>query len=230
MQCGRSPCEAGEYGNRAARADANAQFGAAANQHVADPTHRVRPIRISVWIAPREVRGSGYRDLALDEFVIGFKVLIGDGPVGAHAVFGIDAKIGWVKTWSKRCPVDRAAAYALAAIVGSQGKWIPAARYSQIVPVKIVGAGLIAYPVSFGIPEGTSLKPHHAETRASQPLQQHAPGGSHADKTVINRLGWFVPPHVPVNALKRAESMALINRGVKGAAERSVQCVPPWPG
>ena len=54
-----------------------------------------------------------------------------------------------------------------------------------------MGAGLVADPIAFGIPEGPRFQSDDAETGARQSLQQDSTCRSNADDAVINLLGHF---------------------------------------
>ena len=64
-----------------------------------------------------------------------------------------------------------ASADAFAAVVCAEGERIGAAGDARLFPVKLVGAGFIADPVSFGVPEGASLKSDHVESGAREALK-----------------------------------------------------------
>ena len=80
----------GQDRHRASRADTNAELGAASNEHIADAAQWVRTIRIPMWIAPGEISWPGDRNFALQQFVVGLKVVVRDRPVGSDAVLRIE--------------------------------------------------------------------------------------------------------------------------------------------
>ena len=98
-----------------------------------------------------------------------------DRPVGAYSIPCVNLEIRGMEPRSKSRPVHRAAA-ASTAVVRAQRKRIGAAGDARLFPVKLVGAGLIADPVSFRIPERAGLKSDHIKSCACEPLQQDASG------------------------------------------------------
>src|SRR5581483_389530 len=128
---------AGVDGNRTARADPNAQGATSFNEDVANPSHRMRSVRIAMRIAPGEVGGTGNRNFFLQQRIIRLEVLIGDGPVGSNAILGVDAKIGWVETRRKACPMDGATTDPFPTIIRAQRNRVLAAGNAQLVPVEL---------------------------------------------------------------------------------------------
>ena len=104
-----------EYCDRASRNRANAEPGASAHQYVTDTTQGMRPVRMSVGIAPRKPCWSGNGNLALQEFVVGLQIPIRDGPIDANAVFRVHTKVRGMKARRESRPMDGASTNALAA-------------------------------------------------------------------------------------------------------------------
>src|SRR5437764_5261603 len=113
----------------------------------------MRPVRISVRISPREVGWTGHWNFSLQEFVVGFQVLVGDGPICADSVFCVHPKIRWMEARSERRPMNGATAHAFAAVIFAQRERIFAAGNPQIVPVEFVRSLFVADPISFRVPE-----------------------------------------------------------------------------
>ena len=114
---------AAENGHRAAGAHAHPELRAPANQHVADAAHRMRSVGVAVRIAPREIR-SRHRHFSFHEFVIRLEVPVGERPIHADAILGMNLEIRRMKARCEGSPVHRASADALAAIVCSQSQRI----------------------------------------------------------------------------------------------------------
>ncbi len=72
---------------------ADAEFGAAAYENIADTTKRMRSVRMPVRITPGKPCRACDGDFSLKQFVIGLQIPIGDGPVRANTIFGIHAEI-----------------------------------------------------------------------------------------------------------------------------------------
>src|SRR6185437_7538017 len=98
----------------------DAKLGAPANQHIPNPAHRVRAIRMAVWISPGIICWASNWYFAFEQFIVGLQVPIGHGPIGANAIFCVDTEIGRMKTRREGCPMYGAAANTLSAIVGAQ--------------------------------------------------------------------------------------------------------------
>ncbi len=84
---------AGVDRHRPTGSDANAQLCTALDQHITHPAQRVRPVGIAMWVAPGKIGRAGDRQLALQQFIVGLHILIGDRPVGPHAILAVDAEI-----------------------------------------------------------------------------------------------------------------------------------------
>src|SRR5579883_1078234 len=108
----------------------------------------------------------------------------------------------------RKCgPVDRAAAYAFAAVIRAEGQRIFATGDAQVVPVKLVRTFFIAYPVFFGIPERSCFEANDAKTGASEALHQHASGRTNADNAVVDSLVVAEFSHWSRQRLHGAEAM-----------------------
>src|SRR5690348_2791985 len=98
-------------------------------------------------------------------------------------------------------PMHRAAADALAAVVGAEGQRLAAAGDAQVVPVEVVRSDLVADPVALGVPEGSGVEADDAEAGAREALDEHAAGRADADDHVIHFVARAVAPHGRVNGL-----------------------------
>ena len=221
---------AGKNRDRAPDGDRNIQRGAAFDQRVTNPAHRMRTVSIAVRMAPGIIRRPGNGHLQFELLVVGLDVCVGDGPVSAHAIARIDLEVGGMQPGSERRPVDRATANALAAVIGAQRQRISSPGDARLSPVELVGAGLIADPVALRIPEWPRFQAHDVEACAGQPLQQHAAGRADADDHVVDLLIVSETPHRQVNRLQRTDHVLVADcEPFKSAQEWLLQCVPPLP-
>ena len=99
---------------------ANAEVGTAANQNIADPSHRMGTKGIAVRIPPGKIGWSRNRHFQFHQLVIGFQFVITQRPIRADAVSLINAKVRWMEARSECRPMDGAAANTLAAIIASK--------------------------------------------------------------------------------------------------------------
>ena len=79
------PVGAGTLQNadRSSRAHANTELGTAADQHIADASHRMGTEGIAVRITPRKIRWSRDRQFEFHQLVVGLQFLITDRPIRA---------------------------------------------------------------------------------------------------------------------------------------------------
>src|SRR6185312_1066612 len=113
----------------------------------------MRTVWIAMRIAPGKVRRTRDGNLALQQFVVGFQVVIGNGPVRSHAVFGIYAEIRRMEARRECRPMHRSAADSFSAVIFTKRQRMLAARNPQIGPVQLVRSLFVADPVAFRIPE-----------------------------------------------------------------------------
>ena len=172
---------AGENGDGPADGDRDAECGAALDEGVADAAHGVGTVGVAVRIAPGVISRAGDRHLELQLLVIRLDVFVGDGPVGAHAVPGVDLEVGGMEARREGGPVNGASADAFAAVVGAERERIGAAGNARVVPVELVRALFVADPVPLGIPERARLQTDNVEAGAGQTLQKYAACGTDAD-------------------------------------------------
>jgi hypothetical protein len=149
---------------------ADAETGAAADEDVADSSHGMRAVGMAVRVSPGKPGGAGDGHLKFKKLVVRFEVPVGDGPVDADAVGGVDVEVRWMKARREGGPVDGASADAFAGVVVAEGEGMLAAGDAQIVPVELVRAALVADPIALGVPEGTGLEADNLEAGAGEPL------------------------------------------------------------
>jgi hypothetical protein len=101
--------------------------------------------------------------------------------------------------------VHGATANAFPAVVSAEGQRMLTARDTNIVPVKIVRALLIAHPIALGIPKGASIKSDHAKARAGQALQKNSATCTHTHDEVIYFLAFGEVVHGCFDPLNRTE-------------------------
>src|SRR5215469_9300463 len=104
------------------------------------------PIGMPMGIAPRKPCWAGDGNLALQQFVVGLQIPVGDGPVGPHSIFRVNAKVGGMKPRSKGGPMDRASTNPFAAVVRTERQRMGSAGNAQIVPIEFAGSFLVANP------------------------------------------------------------------------------------
>ncbi len=197
----------GEDGDGAPGGDGDAEFGAAFDEGVADAAHGMRGVGVSVRLAPGVVGGAGDGHFLFEEFVVGFDVVVGDGPVGAEAVAGVDLEVGRVEAWGEGGPVDGASADAAAAIVFAEGDGVIAAGDAEIVPVELVGSGLVGDPVALRIPEGAGLEADDVEAGAGEALEEDAAGGTDADDREVDEVVVLKASLGDLDFLERAQGV-----------------------
>ncbi len=155
---------------------------------------RVRAVRIAVRVAPGPEL-AGDRQLALQALVVGLQVLVGDRPVGGHAVAGVDLEVRGVKAWRVAGVVDHRAADAAAAVVLAELHGILAADDPRLGPVQLVRAGLVGDPVLVGVPERPGLQHEHAPALAREALRERGAAGARTDDQHVDRLLGPVAAH-----------------------------------
>src|SRR4051794_16452987 len=185
------PMRSGKNCDRPPGTNANPEFGATLDEHIADSAQWMRSIRIAVRVTPGKVGRAGDRDLTFQQFVIGLQFFVADRPVGAYAILRVDAKIRRMETRCEGRPVNRTSAHAFAAIVLTERQRVGSPRDPKVVPVEIVRALLVANPVEFRIPKRTSLQPYNLEPSLCQSLQEYAARRTDSDDAVVDLF--FVP-------------------------------------
>src|SRR5579862_492634 len=126
----------------------------------------MRPIRIAVRIPPRVIRRAGDRQLQFQQLVIRLQIRIGDRPVDADPIDGMNAEIGGMQARSERRPVNGAAAHALATVVRSKCERVPASGDSQIVPIKVMSSLFVAYPIALSVPKWPGIEANDTKSGA----------------------------------------------------------------
>ena len=172
---------------------------AAANQHIANAAQWMRPIRMTMRIAPGKPGRAGNRNFPLQQLVVRLQVPIGDGPVGADPIFGVDAKVGGMKARRESSPVNRASAHAFAAVIRAERERMRSAGDTQIVPIELVRAFFVADPVLLRIPERTCFQRDHTKPRPRQTLHQHPACASHARRCNSQRSHF---PEIDASAME----------------------------
>src|SRR5665213_1381279 len=142
----------------------------------------------------------------------------------------MDAEIGGMQPRSERCPVNRAASHAFAAVSRPKRQWFLTGSDPHIVPIQLMRSFLIAHPVAFGIPEGSGIEANHAESGPREPLQQHTASRAHAHNDVIHLIRFIEAMHRRLDPLDGTEHVRLPVGGLKLSEDWRFQCVPPWPG
>jgi hypothetical protein len=171
------------------------ELAGTAQEDLAVPADRMRPVRVTVRITPRPAL-PGDRQLLLDLFVIGAKLRIAERPVGADSIKAARGEVARVKARRVARVVDHRAADAPAGVVRPHRHWIVARDHPGICPVQVVGACLVAHPVSVGIPERPRIQRRHPPAGPGQPLQQHraARAAAHDHQVHLVLVGEL--PHV----------------------------------
>src|SRR5665213_812021 len=131
----------------------------------------MRPIGIAMRMAPWKVSRSGNRDFPFEKLIIRLYFFIRDRPVDSDTILRMNPEIGRVQARSEASPMNRTAANPSAAVVRAKGEGILPPRYTQLVPIQIVGASFVAHPIALCIPEWTGFKSNNARSGASQSLQ-----------------------------------------------------------
>src|SRR5581483_8752734 len=109
-----------------------------------------------------------------------------------------------------RRPVYCAAAYAFAAIVLPERKGMFARGNAQILPVEAMGAGLVAHPVSFAVPERAGVEGDDVKAGAREPLRENAAGSARSHDDVIDLGAFGEAPHRFGQPLHRPEPVRAI--------------------
>ena len=91
---GAVPVRTGQDRDRPANRDRNIQSGAATDERIANAAHRVGSVSVAVGVAPRVIRWSCDRHFQFQLLIIRTDIFVADGPVDAHAVAGMNFKIG----------------------------------------------------------------------------------------------------------------------------------------
>ncbi len=126
--------------------------------------------------------------------------------------------------------MNGAPSHTLAAVIRSECERVLPGSDPQIIPIKVMSALFIAYPIAFGIPEGAGIEANHAESGARQPLQENTAAGAHAHDDVIHFFPFRKAMHGRLDPLNRTEHVRFSVGRLKLSEERRFQCVPPWPG
>jgi len=206
---------AGEDGHGSADGDGDVEGGAAADERVADATHGVRAVGVSVGAAPGIVRGSCDWHFELELLVGGEEFVVGEGPVGSDAIAGVDLEVGGVEARGEGGPMDRASTNPSAAVVGAESEWVGAAGDARVFPVELVGSGFIADPVTLSIPEGAGFKANNGKAGAGEALEEDASGRADADDEVISLFIIVKAAHGDGDVLQRAERVLVRMRAVE---------------
>jgi len=82
-----------EDGYGTANGDGDVQRRTALNERVAHTTHRVRPIRIAMWMSPRIVGWACDGHFEFELFIVGADNFVAEGPVNPDAVAGVDLEV-----------------------------------------------------------------------------------------------------------------------------------------
>src|SRR5579883_1297709 len=133
-------------------------------------------------------------------------------------------------------PVNGASAHAFATVIGAESQRVCTADDSKVLPVQVVGAGFVAYPVLFAIPEGAGVETDDFEAGAREALQHDATTRAYADDYEIDFLLAIVA-HRNIDRLHRPKVVMTVARLLERlmadvgerAADGRVQCVPSWP-
>ena len=206
---------AGEDGHRASYRDGNVECGAATDERVTYASHGVRAIGIAVRMAPGIVGGTGDGHFNFELFVVRADFFVGDGPVRANAISGVDLEVGGMETRGKGGPVDGTSAYAFAAVVRAEGEGVGASGDARVFPVELVGAGFVADPVVFGVPEGAGFEAEYVEAGAGEALEEDAASGAYSYDDVVHLVGVLEATHGQVNVLERAKHVLVFGGGIK---------------
>ena len=179
-------------------------------------------MRVAVRVAPRpELAGDG--QLALEPLVVGLQVLVGDRPVGGHAVARVDLEVGGVK--ARRVPgvVDHRAAHAAPAVVLAELDRVLAADDPRLGPVQLVCAGLVGDPVLVGVPERPGLQDQHPPAPPGEALRERRAAGARADDQHVDRLVALVAAHALAPRHARSVRVEQERGVVLGWAQRALQ-------
>ena len=176
--------------------------GRAAQEHLAVPADRVRPVRVAVRVSPRPAL-AGDREFLLDRLVVRAELGIADRPVGADAVQGGGHEVARVEPRGVAGVVDHRSADAAAGVVRAHRDRVRAGDHPRVGPVQVVRARLVTDPVGVGVPERPGVQRRHRPAGPGQPLGQDraARAAAHdhqVDLVVIGELA-----HVPAEPVVR---------------------------
>jgi hypothetical protein len=107
---------------------------------------------------------------------------------------------------------------------------------TEVVPIELVRAGFIRYPVALGIPERTCLETYDREARSGETLEQHSPRRTYPDDREVNLVGVRETTSRYLYCLHGTEAfhirrvIGLIEFTTEWSVIEPTQCVPPCPG
>jgi hypothetical protein len=110
---------------------------------------------------------------------------------------------------------------AFATVVRSESKRVFTAGDAKIVPIKIVRAGFVGYPLALCVPEGTGLEANDLESCASETLKEDAAGGANADDGIVDHVGIVEMALGDLNLLERTKMLEAVV--FRGNAERATK-------
>ena len=180
----------------------DAQLPGAAQEHLAVATHRVRPVRVAVGVAPGPVFTRD-RQFLLDRLVVRQQVAVAERPVGADPVLGVHLEIAGMEARRVAGVVHHGTAHAAARVVRAERHRVGPGDHPRLGPVQVMGRRLVAEPIGVRVPERPGLQRGHLPSGPGQPLQQHrtARPAAHDDQVDLVSVG--EPPHVAAEPMVR---------------------------
>src|SRR5690242_20792947 len=93
----------------------------------------MRPVGVPVQISPRKVGWTGHWNFSLQQFVVGFQVLVRDGPICANSVFCVHPKVRRMEARGKCSPMNGTTPHTFAAVVfANQNRTFPASNPNTV--------------------------------------------------------------------------------------------------
>ena len=172
----------------------------AAQEYLAVPADRMRPVRVAVRVSPRPAL-AGHREFLLDLLVVRAQLGVAHRPVGAHAVDGVRGEVARVE--ARRVPgvVDHRAADAAPGVVRAHRHRVGPGDHPRVGPVQVVRACLVAHPVGVGVPERAGVQGRHPPPGPGQALQQDRAARAAADDHQVDLVLIGEPAHVQAQTM-----------------------------
>jgi hypothetical protein len=222
------------------------ELGRAAQEDLAVPAHRVRPVRVAVRVAPRPGL-AGHREFLLELLVVRAQLGVAHRPVGAHPVPAPRGEVTRVEPRGVARVVDHRAADAAPGVVRAHRHRVGSRDDPRVGPVQVVRARLVAHPVGVRVPERAGVQGRYPPPGPGQPLQQDraARAAAHDDQVSSDPVKNFTAAGGPTLARTASAvtgSQCLIwfsgsktgNRlgppltSPAGGSPRAVPSRPPW--